>query len=501
MESLISSFLAVLPVLALVIANGVLVAAEFSIVRSHSTRFKSPELKDRYGSKSALKLLDNVAKSISTTQLGVTVLSLVLGWYGEGVFHQLFLSLFEMFTEPVRALLSHSVAIACALASITFLHVVLGELVAKSVAIRHPEQVLRLVAGPLLFFCYISHPIVIILNGSANIVLGLFGMTTPGEADRVHSSGELAMLISHSTEQGILDKDEEEMLHGVFGFSETIAREVMTPRTDLITISQGATFSEVLKIIGQSGFSRFPVIDGTIDNVTGILLSRDLLPIAQEAATNPNFSFQIENIMREPYFIPGTKSINELLKEFKTRKLHLAIVLDEHGGVDGAVTLEDLIEEIVGDIYDESDAEKTEINVDDKGDIIVDGGVLVDDLNKQFDLPIPEGEYDTIAGFIFSSLGRIPEPGDQITISRAGIPLVTSEAGEENSDYDRTTTVSSPSNGVSEDSLTTADLEESRAFLTVEKVVGNRIETVRIRLSRTDATPAGDAAKISAEGN
>lgn len=478
MDDLSSLLPPIVAALALVTLNGIFVAAEFALVRTMATKLRAPELSGKYGVTSALKLLEKLDQSISTTQLGITVISLVLGWFGERTFHRLFAGLFTHLGEPYSSLFSHTVSTALALLVVTVLHVVLGELVAKSIAIRYPETTLRIVAGPLRLINEGCRPFVILLNGSANIFLRIFGIHGAMTSERVHTSGELAMLISQSSEQGILDKDEEEMLQGVFGFSETIAREVMTPRTDLVTIPSDATFREVISTISQSGFSRFPVIETSIDNIIGFLLSRDLLPVVERYTGTNAKPFSVSDIMRESYFVPGTKSINDLLKEFKQRKLHMAIVLDEHGGVDGAVTLEDIIEEIVGDIYDESDAIESDIHVEEGGDVIVDGGVLVDDINEKFELSIPEGEYDTIAGFIMSSLGRVPQPGDQISISRVGMPMVYDKASESGGNGAENSSIDGASQD--EESDVVADFDAPNAILTVEKVTGNRIESIRL---------------------
>lgn len=472
-----SALSGLLPVILIVCINGLFVAAEFALVRSSITKLKGPELKDAYGTETALKLLEYLDQSISTTQLGITVMSLVLGWYGESVFHALFIGLFSWAPGRYQLFLTTTAATACALALVTFLHVVAGELVAKAIAIRFPETCLRIVGGPVLIVSTIFRPFVFFLNNSANLVLRLFGLSTSLSSERIHSTGELAMLITQSSEQGVLDKDEEEMLHGVFGFSETIAREVMTPRTDLVSVPGDATFHEVIATISKSGFSRFPVVNDGIDNVAGILLSRDLLPVCERYIGQNAKPFSVKDIMREPYFIPGTKSINDLLKEFKQRKLHMAIVLDEHGGVDGAVTLEDLIEEIVGDIYDESDVGEAEVLVDPSGDVLLDGGILVDDINERFELLIPEGEYDTLAGFVMSSLGKVPSPGDQVAISSQGIPMIPSndEGYRVVDDYKN----GHSSNGDSAD-LTETDFAAPKAVFIVERVTGNRIESIRL---------------------
>ena len=493
MELFLQALPALFSVLFLVLLNAYFVASEFALVRAMATKLRAPELKGKFGTATSLRLIDTLDESISITQLGITVASLVLGWYGEEQLHHMFAALFIWLNLEPNPVATHALATTLALIVVTFLHVVLGELVAKSIAIRYPETTLRIVAAPLYLLSKVCKPVVFLMNGSANIVLRIMGMSAELEGERVHSSGELSLLIAHSKSRGVIDKDEEEMLQGIFDFSETVAREVMTPRTDLITIPVGASFKEAIQIISQSGYSRFPVIDGTVDKVVGILLSRDLLPVVEKYCGQNPKPFQIREIMRSPYFIPGTKSIMELLKEFKTRKLHQAIVLDEHGGVDGAVTLEDLIEEIVGDIYDESDAIESDITIDEtSGDLIVDAGLLVDDVNEQFELSIPEGEYDTIAGFFMSSLGRVPEVGDQILITQGGLALVHEPTKEESVSKSEHTDGPNglptlTTDDISADTADSTNVENSslidkpQAVLTVEKISGNRIETIRIK--------------------
>jgi len=495
MSSLIDIINVVVPVLLLVFLNGYFVACEFALVRTLSSKLRSTELRDRFGTKAALKLIDSLDESISTTQLGITVASLVLGWFGEKSLHRLLSEGLAFWGVQMEATSSHAITTIAALILVTFLHVVLGELVAKSIALRYPETTLRLIAPTMIGFQKLFTPFVWMMNGSASMFLGMFGMSTELEGERVHSSGELAMLIAKSGEQGVLDKDEEEMLQGIFQFSETIAREVMTPRTDLVTVSIRSTFQETIQTISSSGFSRFPVIDGSIDKVVGVLLSRDLLPVFERYVGPSAKKFNIKDIMREPYFIPATKSINDLLKEFKQRKLHMAIVLDEHGGVDGAVTLEDLIEEIVGDIFDESDAVENDIVVDaGSGDIIVDGGVSVDDINEQFQLSIPEGEYDTIAGFVMSSLGRVPKPGDHIAISSTGLPILDHLEVESSQEIQNALAAngegSSSGQATNDDSY--PNLLQPAAIITVESVAGNRIECIRIQQSGATHTENAD---------
>lgn len=469
MDPSVPLYLAVLLVVLLVLANGFFVAVEFAMVKARETKLRSPDFYGKMGIRSSLKLLSDLDGSLSATQLGITMASLVLGWWGEQTFQQVFVGWFAWMGEPYSVVASHAMATTLALIVITFLHIVLGELAAKSLAIRYPETTLRLLAWPMLMFTYVCKPAIVVLNGAANLILRLFGIRTPSELEQVHSTAELAMLVAQSSAGGILDKDEEQMLQGVFEFSETVAREVMTPRTDLVTISVEADLPEVLDIMAKTGFSRLPVIGETTDNILGVLVIKDILPYLSSSLSSGNKDFNIKRLMRECYFIPGTKPIDDLLREFKRRKLHIAVVLDEHGGVDGVVTLEDLIEEIVGDIFDESDIPERDIIVRENGDIIVDGGVLVDDLNSRFKLRIPEGDYDTVAGFVLTLLGRVPKQGDQIRLSREGV-FVNNVLDPDAFEL------------VKQAGFDDEDESAVGAVVAVQKVTGHRIETLRLRL-------------------
>ena len=466
---LFSIFIAIL----LVLANGFFVAVEFALVRTHPTKLRSPELKNRLGSNSALHLLETLDLNLSATQVGITIASLLLGWWGETAFHHLILRMFALASLEISAFASHALATALALSVVTFLHVVFGEMVFKSLAIRYPETTLRYLAAPMLLFTCLLKPLIRLLNGSANLCLHLFGVDVPAEAERTHSLSELAMIVSHSTERGVIDKTEEEMLHGVFNFSETIAREIMTPRTDLVTMPVDASLEEVVEIGVSSGLSRFPVVGETVDDVLGLLLIRDILPYLPLRGNLNSRDFSVRRIMREPFFVPDTKPIDDLLNEFKRRKVHIAVVLDEHGGVDGVVTLEDVIEEIVGEIFDESDETGRHIAPQENGDVLVDGGVLVADINERLEFEVPEGDYDTIAGFIYTSLGRLPRPGDEIQILSNSLLAINGVIP----DRDHMSEADAESNGNGSDSENPAPIVE----IVVERIQGRRIESVRLR--------------------
>lgn len=478
------------PIFLLLLLNALFVAAEFALVRSMPAKLKSPEMQGKFGVGPAIKLLDSMDIAVSVTQLGITVVSLLLGWLGEKTFHAYFASIINFASVQFNFSSIYTAAISSVLAIslVTVLHVIFGELIAKAIAIRFPESVLRFLSPPLTLVATAASPIVTILNIFATWCLRLLRIKDNIELDRAHSSGELAMLVSHSKEKGMLDKDEEEMLHGVFNFSETVARQVMTPRTELVTIDMTATLPEVLHIVSESGFSRFPVVNGSVDKIVGVLLSRDLItfldawPTGERTVPNPEKvkqikEFSVDKVMRETYFIPGTKSINDLLKDFKKAKLHMAIVVDEHGGIAGVVTLEDLIEEIVGDIFDESDNVEEEVSYSTEGDAIIDASMLIENANEEFQLGIPDGEYDTVGGFILSVLGRMPKVGDEIGITKSGIGV----AGIDN---DNSTAVGTEHD---DEAVFLNDFTTIKTKLKIEKIDGMRIDTVKIMPIENDA--------------
>ena len=477
-----------LAVLALVLLNGLFVAAEFALLRSNPSHFKTAESRKKFGARTAQRLLEEMDLALSSIQLGITIASISLGWFGVETLYAMFLSVLGTVGPAAHIEYVQLVLLLVSLAMVVFLHVVLGELVAKSIAIRHSEGTLRLVAGIIFLFAQLCRPAIYLLNNSAELLLKIFGVSRILESNRTHSLAELSFLVAKSTEGGVLDKDEEQMLRGVFGLSDTVAREVMTPRTDLVVIPVESSCEEVVSIIRESGLSRFPVKGDSIDDVVGILLARDLLnfvvPEMLHGSSNKQ-SFSVRRLMREAYFIPGTKAVDDLLGEFKRRKLHLAIVLDEHGGVDGVVTLEDLIEEIVGDIFDETDIPQKSIVVQDDGDVIIDGGQLVADLNSQFSLEIPEGDYDTIAGFIFTSLGRMPRPGDKILVNKSHQPAADEdvpEPSEQTTDTEKSVQAEAPE----EEESASSEQVHPKALITVEKVQSYRIETVRLTPTFTE---------------
>jgi len=465
----------------LLLTNGICAAAELAVLRSSPEPFEDPKVKKRWRARAARWLLERVDISLAASQLGRSMSSILLGWiayvisrasYGFEVLHSLGALVTPENVEGSQGLFAAFTAIFVTV----MCHLIVAETVAKSLSLRGPEKTLSVLSIPLLIVAQFFRPLLYIVIGLSNLILKLFNTSVPETAERMHSASDISRIVTQSTEHGVFDEHEGTMLRGVFGFSDTVAREVMTPRTDLVAVDIGASLSDILARIEETGFSRFPVSGNGIDDIHGILLVKDLLLFLAEKREDAESSFQASKIMRAAYFVPGTKPIDDLLNEFKSRKLHMAIVLDEHGGVDGLVTLEDLIEEIVGDIFDESDTQASEILREENGEIVVDGGMPVADVNDRLDLKIPEGEYDTIAGFIFTILGRVPERGDEISLSVSGEVLsgeIEDEGGEELvSKAAEKSTPREASEGLDEDL--------AKLLIRVEKVENHRIEFVRL---------------------
>lgn len=394
----------------LVVANGFFVAAEFALVGARRTRIESLARAGNRRAKIAEVALNRLDHYISGTQLGITLSSLALGWVGEATISGLIVSAFDGLAPPFDILATHLVAGTIAFSIITFMHIVLGELAPKSVALLFPEAVSMWLAGPLIVFARIFSPFIRFLNGAANILLRVIGLRTPHDMERVHKPEELQMLLTQTYEHGLLREEPVEMIRGVFGLSETTAAEVMTPRTDVIALPAEMSVSVAAAFVLADEHSRYPVYEDSIDTVVGVVLARDVWRAEKQG------SLPLRDIMRPALFVPDRKTVESLLREMPRKRAHLAIVLDEFGGTAGIVTMEDLIEEIVGEITDESDERVTLLEHGPKGEIIVDGAFSIAELNDFCGLRLPDQDYTTVGGFVMGRLGRVARVGDEVTI-------------------------------------------------------------------------------------
>ena len=392
----------------LVVLNGFFVAAEFSLVKVRKTRLA--ELEEN-GSKRASVALDVTSKLdayLSACQLGITLASLGLGWLGEPAIASLLEPLFSN-TVGWSPVYTHTVALIIAFLIITFLHIVLGELVPKSLAIQSAEKTALGTAGMLKLFYRIFYPAIFLLNGLANSILRLFGMAPANEADLAHTEEELRMLVDASERHGFLDKMESTLLDNVFEFSDRIAGEVMVPRQDMVCLYIQDTIDEALNVIKEYGHTRYPLCDDDKDNVIGMIHVRDMISIKD------NRVIEISQLKRDILIVPEGVPISHLVQKMRSQRTHMAVVADEFGGTAGLVTIEDLLEELVGEIYDEFDREQPHVKKINETDYEVNGRVLLEDISEILGIDIDEEGITTIGGYIFTQISRKPRTGDEVS--------------------------------------------------------------------------------------
>jgi len=390
----------------LVALNGFFVAAEFAIVKVRASQI---EIKAKSGSRVA-----NIAKFITqhldgylaATQLGITLASLGLGWVGESVMHSIVHDLLINFNLSEVYITSISTFIAFLF--ITVMHIVFGELAPKSIAIQRPVATTLFIALPLQGFYLVFRPFIWVLNGFANVILKVFGISSVGGHESVHSTEELYYLLDQGKESGALDTNEHELIRNVFDFNERVVKNIMVPRTKISGIELSTPKQEVIETIIAEGYSRMPVYDDIIDKIIGIVHAKDILPLLAS-----NKDWKLSDIIRKPYFVPETKKINDLLSELQQKRIQIAIVIDEFGGTAGMVTLEDIVEEIVGEIQDEYDEEKPTVEKISDTEFIINAYATVYDVNEHLPHDLPEDEdFDTVGGLVSHAFGRIPEVGD-----------------------------------------------------------------------------------------
>lgn len=415
--TLLSSTGNILLVLFLVLANGFFVASEFALVAVRKSRIEAMAAE---GDKAAVKLvamLNNLSAYISATQLGITLSSLGLGWVGEPAIASILEPILVWvgqatgFTMISSGAVLHTVSFAIAFSLITALHIVFGELAPKTAALELPERVSFVIAKPLrIFTAVFSYPIRA-LDWAGNKTVRLFGLQASGEHGSSYTEDEIRSLIKISQESGHLNEEEQRLINKVFEFSETTVKEAMIPRTEVRAVPLASSLTEIAKAFGESGFSRLPVFRDSLDDIAGVIHSKDLV-----GYVNRPKSFRIEEIIIKPNYVVDTARLEDVLRQMQAEKFHFGFVVDEHGGIEGIITLEDLLEEIVGDISDEHDEEVNEqINKQEDGTFLLDGGLAVRDLNRRLNLNVPVSEgYTTIAGFLMSEAGQILSEGETV---------------------------------------------------------------------------------------
>nr|WP_295867994.1 hemolysin family protein [uncultured Chitinophaga sp.] len=390
----------------LVLLNGFFVAAEFAIVKVRSSQINSKGGLNR-ATAAAKHILSNLDGYLAATQLGITLASLGLGWVGESVVTTLILRLMDTLHIRMTESTAHNIAIPVAFLTITILHIVFGELAPKSMAIRKPLPTTLTVALPLRFFFVIFRPFIWLLNGLANSILRLIGLAPAGESE-IHSEEELKLIISESQEGGAIEETERELIQNVFEFDDSRVKEILTHRKDISALDITKPFEELIDQVIKDGYSRYPVYSNTLDELKGVIYTKDLVKgVLEKTLTN------IQDILKPCFYVPDSMKIKDLLRTFQSQRLQMAVVTNEFGDTEGIVTMEDILEELVGDIQDEHDQETPIVEKKDENTYLVDAHEYIADINELLPVPLPESEhYETLSGLINYIHGNIPKEGE-----------------------------------------------------------------------------------------
>ena len=404
-----------------VLANGFFVAAEFAIVKVRSTQITELAEQGSVRAKMAKKLIRHLDAYLSATQLGITLASLALGWIGEPAFHHLIQPLFTRFNIPDAAARTISATVAFVIISI--LHIVLGELAPKSIAIQKPVGTTLWTSHLLHAFYVVTFPAIWMLNGVSRKILKLVGIEPAGEHSEIaHSPEELRLILRSSEKAGVLSEENREIIEGVFQFSKRTARQIMVPRTDVVILSTTRSIEENLETIRTTRHTRYPLTEGSLDTTIGLIHVKDLL-LAQLRGPGRTML----ELKRDVLFVPGNSTVEQLLSQFIESKTHMAIVLDEYGGASGIVSLENITEELFGQIQDEFDRERPEIEPLGNGRYRVRGDYLIEDLADRLKIDVGEPEEETVGGYVVARLGREVTPGDRVELGELAISVLDAE--------------------------------------------------------------------------
>ncbi len=406
----------------LVFLNGFFVASEFALVGVRKTRIDELVKKGNSAAKLVQKALANLDSYISATQLGITLASLGLGWIGEPtIAHFIEPQLVLYFSENIAFLTAHTLAVIMAFSFITFLHIVLGELAPKTIALQRAEATSMYIIIPLTAFTTLFKPFIWILNEAGGFVVRLAGLKPPSGHQLVHSEEEIKMILSQSEESGLIPEREVEMVYNIFKLGDITVKQIMIPRTDVIAFNVATPLKEVIKSIKKHPHSRFPVYEHSIDTVIGFIHVKDIYQEVLKIDETKRRSSESEkisqtDIIRQIITVPESKKVDQVLIEMKKKRIHMAVVNDEYGGTTGLITLEDVIESVVGEIEDEFEKPLKGIQKQETGGYTIDGLTSVEEVQKKFSLPVKGQGYTTIGGLVFGLLGHEPRIGDKVQL-------------------------------------------------------------------------------------
>jgi magnesium and cobalt exporter, CNNM family len=398
----------ILLISSLIIVNGFFSASEISLITLRKSRVRHLVKSGNRTARRVQRLQEEPERFLGTVQIGVTLVATLAAAIG-GVIAVVHVKPF-LLSLPVAFIqkAAEPIAVAVMVSLLTYVTIVLGELVPKSLAIRHSERVAFFTSAPIDFLSHVLYFVLRVLLASSNVVLRFFKLEQ-GQESNLISEDEVKYLIREGRKSGIFESSEEDLIHSVFRFTDTVVKEVMVPRTEIVAVETGSSIDAILRTMNAKGFSRLPVYSETVDDIIGVVYLKDILALHMG-----NRQFQLEDVLRRPYFVPPNKNVSVLLKEMREKRIHLALVGDEYGGTDGLVTMEDLIEEIVGDIRDEQEKELREIHEVAANRYVVDGRTDIGRVNFKLGVQLPEDEFETIGGFVLGLFGRLPTEGDQI---------------------------------------------------------------------------------------
>lgn len=412
----ISSLVGLAAVVALIAANGFFVAGEFALVKIRATRINQLVEEGNKTAKVIQKQLAHLDTYIAATQLGITLASLALGWIGEPSLAHLIDPLFAWIGGPAAEALTHTLAVIISFTIITAGHIILGELVPKSISLQRPEEAVFFVSRPLFLFAQLFHPFIALMNGIGTAAVRLLGFQATSEHASVHSAEELEMLVAQSRQGGAIDAQEEELLHHIFDFGDKTVSQVMIPRTEIVGVSTSASLEQVRTLFATEKYTRLPAYDGSIENMVGLIHLKDFFTQAQGSAA----SFDLRSFLRPVLYVTEATTIEKLLPQMRSKRIHLAIVLDEYGATAGMVTLEDIMEEIVGEVQDEFDTREQGVRLEvermSDGTVSVDGLMALSSFVDQFGVEQPSSSVNTVGGYVFERLDRLPVVGDRIPL-------------------------------------------------------------------------------------
>jgi putative hemolysin len=398
----------ILLISSLIIVNGFFSASEISLITLRKSRVRHLVKSGNRTARRVQRLQEEPERFLGTVQIGVTLVATLAAAIG-GVIAVVHVKPF-LLSLPIAFIqkAAEPIAVAVMVSLLTYVTIVLGELVPKSLAIRHSERVAFFTSAPIDFLSHVLYFVLRVLLASSNVVLRFFKLEQ-GQESNLISEDEVKYLIREGRKSGIFESSEEDLIHSVFRFTDTVVKEVMVPRTEIVAVETGSSIDAILRTMNAKGFSRLPVYSETVDDIIGVVYLKDILALHMG-----NRQFQLEDVLRRPYFVPPNKNVSVLLKEMREKRIHLALVGDEYGGTDGLVTMEDLIEEIVGDIRDEQEKELREIHEVAANRYVVDGRTDIGRVNFKLGVQLPEDEFETIGGFVLGLFGRLPAEGDQI---------------------------------------------------------------------------------------